>query len=65
MPTTTVKGLRFFFVDEGHGMPVVLLHGFPDTSFLWGTKSPLSSAPAFASLCPTFVDAASPTSPSV
>lgn len=35
MPEITANGLRFFVVDEGAGTPVVLLHGFPDTSQLW------------------------------
>jgi pimeloyl-ACP methyl ester carboxylesterase len=35
MPELTANGLRFFVVDEGSGAPVVLLHGFPDTSALW------------------------------
>jgi pimeloyl-ACP methyl ester carboxylesterase len=29
------NGLRFHVQDEGAGTPVVLLHGFPDTSRLW------------------------------
>ena len=35
MPEITANGLRFYVVDEGDGTPVVLLHGFPDTSHLW------------------------------
>lgn len=35
MPEITANGLRFHVVDEGSGTPVVLLHGFPDTSYLW------------------------------
>lgn len=35
MPEITANGLRFHVVDEGQGTPVVLLHGFPDTSYLW------------------------------
>jgi pimeloyl-ACP methyl ester carboxylesterase len=35
MPEITANGLRFYVVDEGAGTPVVLLHGFPDTSYLW------------------------------
>lgn len=29
------NGLRFHVQDEGSGTPVLLLHGFPDTSRLW------------------------------
>jgi pimeloyl-ACP methyl ester carboxylesterase len=35
MPIIQANGLRFHVVDEGAGPPVVLLHGFPDTSYLW------------------------------
>jgi pimeloyl-ACP methyl ester carboxylesterase len=35
MPEITANGLRFHLVDEGAGAPVILLHGFPDTSYLW------------------------------
>jgi pimeloyl-ACP methyl ester carboxylesterase len=35
MADVTANGLRFHAVDEGQGTPVVLLHGFPDTSALW------------------------------
>lgn len=40
MPTITVNGLAFVVEDEGHGTPVVLLHGFPDTSRLWRHQIP-------------------------
>jgi pimeloyl-ACP methyl ester carboxylesterase len=33
--TVTVNGLSFHVVDEGSGPPVLLLHGFPDSSALW------------------------------
>jgi len=31
----SANGLDFHVVDEGHGHPVLLLHGFPDSSFVW------------------------------
>jgi pimeloyl-ACP methyl ester carboxylesterase len=40
MPTLTVNGLALYVVDEGHGTPVILLHGFPDTSHLWRHQIP-------------------------
>lgn len=35
MPELAINGLRFHVIVEGQGAPVVLLHGFPDTSFVW------------------------------
>jgi pimeloyl-ACP methyl ester carboxylesterase len=35
-----VNGLRFHVEDEGRGRPVILLHGFPDTSSLWRQQLP-------------------------
>lgn len=37
---TTVDGKRIAFVDEGHGDPIVLLHGNPTSSFLWRNVIP-------------------------
>lgn len=36
----TVNGLSFHVVDEGSGTPVLLLHGFPDSSALWRHQIP-------------------------
>jgi pimeloyl-ACP methyl ester carboxylesterase len=33
--TIAVNGLSFHVVDEGEGPPVILLHGFPDSAYLW------------------------------
>jgi pimeloyl-ACP methyl ester carboxylesterase len=38
--TVTVNGLSFHVVDEGAGPPVLLLHGFPDSSALWRHQIP-------------------------
>ncbi len=35
MARIEANGLRFEVADEGSGTPVVLLHGFPDTSVMW------------------------------
>ncbi len=35
-----VGGLGFHVVDEGQGPAVVLLHGFPDSSYLWRNQIP-------------------------
>src|SRR5579871_479251 len=38
MSDLEVNGLRFHVVDEGQSFPVLLLHGFPDTSRLWQSQ---------------------------
>ncbi|HEY8324581.1 MAG TPA: alpha/beta hydrolase [Ktedonobacterales bacterium] len=40
MSFVTANGLRFFLRDEGAGDPVILLHGFPDTSAVWRGQIP-------------------------
>ena len=39
--TIHVNGIRQFFLDAGSGPPVVLLHGFPETSFAWRLQIPV------------------------
>ncbi len=34
MPQLTLNGLDFHYLDVGSGPPVLLLHGFPDSSKL-------------------------------
>jgi len=42
---TTVKGLRMAHVEEGHGGPILFLHGNPTSSFLWrDVMAPLAAA---------------------
>jgi pimeloyl-ACP methyl ester carboxylesterase len=36
-----VDGLRIFYLDEGSGTPVVLLHGIPTFSYLWRDVVPV------------------------
>ena len=52
MPELTVNGLRFYVVDEGQGTPVVLLHGFPDTSYLWRHQIPALVGAGFRVIAP-------------
>ena len=52
MPTTTVNGLRFFFVDQGHGTPVVLLHGFPEFWYAWRHQIPALAGAGFRVIAP-------------
>jgi len=35
-----VSGLNFHVIHEGAGYPVLLLHGFPDSSHLWRNQIP-------------------------
>lgn len=35
MPTRDIDGCGYFFADQGKGLPVVLLHGFPLDSRMW------------------------------
>lgn len=39
-------------VDEGSGRPVVLLHGFPDSSALWRHQSPAPVDAGFRTIAP-------------
>src|SRR5437867_9179248 len=42
LPGTRVEanGLSFHVVEEGKGDPVLLLHGFPDSSWMWRHQIP-------------------------
>jgi pimeloyl-ACP methyl ester carboxylesterase len=40
-PGMDINGLSFHVVDEGSGTPVLLLHGFPDSSRLWRHQIPV------------------------
>jgi pimeloyl-ACP methyl ester carboxylesterase len=46
------NGLGFELVDEGEGPPVVLLHGFPDTSALWRPQIDALTAAGYRALAP-------------
>jgi pimeloyl-ACP methyl ester carboxylesterase len=35
-----VGEFNFYVVDEGNGLAVLLLHGFPDSSDLWRNQIP-------------------------
>ncbi len=52
MPERTVNGLCYYFEDVGAGMPVVLLHGFPDTSALWQSQITALAAAGYRAVAP-------------
>jgi len=41
MRRITGDGVTLAVLDEGEGQPVVLLHGFPDSSYLWRRQVPV------------------------
>lgn len=46
------NGLSFNVVDEGEGSPVLLLHGFPDSSHLWRHQVPALVSAGFRAIAP-------------
>ena len=38
--TVTINGIDLYFLDEGEGTPVLMLHGFPDSARLWRNQIP-------------------------
>ncbi|MFI5274123.1 MAG: alpha/beta fold hydrolase [Ktedonobacterales bacterium] len=52
MSEITANGLRFFVMDEGQGVPVLLLHGFPDTSHVWRHQIPALVGAGYRTIAP-------------
>ncbi|TMC10066.1 MAG: alpha/beta fold hydrolase [Chloroflexi bacterium] len=50
----TVDGLRMHYLDEGHGDPILLLHGEPDWSYLYRKMIP-PLATAFRVIAPDYL----------
>jgi pimeloyl-ACP methyl ester carboxylesterase len=48
----TVHGLDFAVIDEGSGPAVLLLHGFPDSSYLWRHQIPVLVEAGFRVIAP-------------
>ena len=46
-----LKDCDIFFVENGKGTPVVLLHGFPQTHAMWANVAPLLSN-CYHVICP-------------
>jgi len=47
-----VNGLHFRVVEDGSGPPVVLLHGFPDSSYLWRKQIPVLVGAGYRAIAP-------------
>lgn len=47
-----VNGVSLHVVDEGAGRPVLLLHGFPDSSYLWRHQVPALVSGRFRVIAP-------------
>src|SRR5438132_3427858 len=54
MPRIEANGLSFQVVDDGprDGDPVVLLHGFPDSSWMWRNQIPALTGAGFRVIAP-------------
>ncbi|MFC5835434.1 alpha/beta fold hydrolase [Nonomuraea insulae] len=48
----TVNGVDLAYLDEGEGDPVILLHGFPDSSHLWRHQIPALVDGGFRAIVP-------------
>lgn len=47
-----LNGLRYHVLDAGQGRPVLLLHGFPDTSALWRRQIDALTGAGFRTIAP-------------
>jgi len=47
-----VNGLHFRVVEDGSGPAVLLLHGFPDSSYLWRNQVPALVAAGYRAIAP-------------
>jgi len=47
-----VNGIDLHFLDEGEGAPVLMLHGFPDSSRAWRHQIPALTAAGFRCIVP-------------
>ena len=52
--TAEVDGVRFQYLTAGHGAPVILLHGYAETSLMWRPIIPCSPSASLSSrrICP-------------
>src|SRR3984957_7193163 len=49
--TIQANGIRQHYLDAGHGPPIVLLHGFPETNYAWRHQIP-ALAPRYRVIAP-------------
>lgn len=47
-----VGGMNFRVFDEGQDLPVLLLHGFPDSSYVWRKQIPALTAAGYRTIVP-------------
>lgn len=47
-----VNGISVHVEDHGRGMPVLLLHGWPDSSYLWRNQIPFLVAKGCRAIAP-------------
>jgi len=50
--TVEVNGMNFPIYDYGEGTPVLLLHGFPDTRYLWRNQLPALGEAGYRIIAP-------------
>ncbi len=50
--TAHVNDIDIYFLDEGRGDPVVLLHGFPDSARLWRNQIPALVEAGYRAIAP-------------
>jgi pimeloyl-ACP methyl ester carboxylesterase len=47
-----VNGISLHVEDHGRGKPVLLLHGWPDSAYLWRNQIPFLTANGFRAIAP-------------
>jgi pimeloyl-ACP methyl ester carboxylesterase len=47
-----VNGISLHVEDQGHGVPVVLLHGWPESSYMWRHQIPVLVSKGFRAISP-------------
>jgi pimeloyl-ACP methyl ester carboxylesterase len=50
--TQQVNGIRMHFIEQGEGVPVLLLHGFPELCYAWLNQLPALGFGGFRAIAP-------------